>query len=59
MNGPDSHQRRLQSSRLIAGLILVAVAALMFLLDNGGITVAGAVAMAILGIVMVAIFRRE
>ncbi|MCB0256062.1 MAG: hypothetical protein H6649_07225 [Caldilineae bacterium] len=49
----------MQSSRLIAGLILVAVAALMFLLDNGGITVAGAVAMAILGIVMVAISRRE
>lgn len=45
-------------SRFIVGVILVLTAALMFLVGQGGFATAGAVALAVLGIVSIAISRR-
>lgn len=45
-------------SRLIVGVILVLAAALMFLVGEGSFSTAGAVALAVLGIISIAISRR-
>jgi hypothetical protein len=46
-------------SRLIVGVILVAAAALMFLAGQSSAATAGAVALAVLGIVSIATSRRN
>jgi hypothetical protein len=48
-----------RKDRLIVGLICIALAVWLFLLGATGDTVAPAVAIAVLGIVMVAISRRR
>jgi hypothetical protein len=48
----------LNRSRLIVGLVLVIVAALVLLFTEGDATVPGAIALGVLGIVSIAISRR-
>lgn len=50
---------QLNRSRLIVGLILLIIAALMFLLGDGNYSTAGAVALGVLGLVSVAISRKK
>ncbi len=50
--------RQLGWSRLIVGLVLVVIAALMFLLPDATYSTAGAVAIGILGLISIAISRR-
>lgn len=45
-------------SRLVVGIILVLVAALMFLLGEGTFTTAGAVAPGVLGLASIAVSRK-
>jgi hypothetical protein len=45
-------------SRFIVGVILVLAAALMFLTGQGNFAPAGAIALAVLGVVSIAISRR-
>lgn len=45
-------------SRLIVGIVLILIAALMFVLNGGTVVTAGAVAIGILGLVSIAISRR-
>ncbi len=52
------NRSRLSQSRLIVGLILVIIAALMFIFGKGSYATAGAVAIAVLGLVSIAISRR-
>jgi hypothetical protein len=49
----------MEKSRLVVGLILIAIAVLMFVLGDGTTTTAGATTMGILGIILVAISRRD
>ena len=49
---------QLSPSRLIIGLVLIGIAALMFLFGEGSYATAGAVAFAVLGLVSIAISRR-
>lgn len=46
-------------SRFVVGVILVLMAALMFVAGEGSFAAAGAVALAVLGIVSIAISRRK
>ena len=48
----------LQTSRLIVGVILILVAALLFLFAQGAFSTAGGVALAVLGLISIAISRR-
>jgi hypothetical protein len=48
----------LNRSRFVMGLILVAVAVLLFLFGRGTYSTAGAVALGVLGLISVAISRR-
>jgi len=45
-------------SRLVVGIILVLVAALLFLLGEGTFTTAGAVAIGVLGLASIAVSRK-
>ena len=49
----------LQRSRLIVGLVLVVVAALLYVLGAGSISTAGIIALGVLGLILVAIARRK
>ncbi len=49
----------MQTSRLIVGLILVASAALLFVFGKGSYSTAGVVALAVLGLVSIAISRKK
>lgn len=49
----------LQRSRLIVGLLLIVVAALLFVINSGYFATAGIVAIGILGLILVAISRRK
>ena len=49
----------MQKSRLIVGLILVIAAALLFVFGKGSYSTAGVVALGILGLVSIAISRRQ
>jgi hypothetical protein len=50
---------RLSRSRFIVGLVLVAIAVLIFLLGEGTIYTGGAIALGIVGLVSIAISRRK
>ncbi len=54
MNGTQ-----LAKSRLVVGVILMTIAVLMFVFTRGDYTVAGAVAIGVLGLISIAISRRE
>lgn len=49
----------LQQSRLIVGLLLIAVAAVLFLFGAGNFSTAGIIAFGILGLILVAVSRRK
>ena len=49
---------QLSNSRLIVGILLVAIAAAMFLFGDGRYSTAGAVALAVLGLISIAISRK-
>jgi hypothetical protein len=49
----------LNKSRFVVGLILVAAAVLMFLLNKEGYATAGAVALGVLGLASIAVSRRK
>jgi len=49
----------MQKSRLVVGLILIAAAALLFVFGEGGYSTAGVIALLVLGLVSVAISRRN
>jgi hypothetical protein len=49
----------LSTSRLIAGIILVVIAALLFVFGQGNVAVAGVVALAVLGLISIATARRS
>jgi hypothetical protein len=49
----------MRKSRLIVGLILIAAATLLFVFGEGRYSTAGATALAVLGLVSVAISRRK
>jgi hypothetical protein len=48
----------LNNSRLIVGLILIAVAAALFLFAEQGVYTTGAIGLGVLGVVSIAISRR-
>lgn len=48
----------LQTSRLVVGIILIVVAGLLFLFAQGTFSTAGGIALAVLGLVSIAISRR-
>jgi hypothetical protein len=50
---------QLNASRFIVGLILVVISVLMFLFANGDYSTAGAIGLGVLGLVSIAISRRE
>jgi hypothetical protein len=50
---------QLNKSRFIVGIILVAMAVLMFLFAQGDYSTAGAVGIGVLGLVSIAISRRK
>ena len=50
---------QLNKSRFIVGLILVAIAVLMFLFTEGDYSAAGAIGLGVLGLVSIAISRRK
>lgn len=54
MNGTQ-----LAKSRLVVGVILMTIAVLMFVFTRGDYSVAGAVAIGVLGLISIAISRRE
>ncbi len=47
------------TSRLIVGLVLIAIAVALFVLGRGDYSTAGAVALGVLGLVSIAISRRK
>ena len=49
----------MRASCLIIGLILIAVAVLMFVLGEGNYAIAGAVALAVLGLVSIAYLPKK
>ena len=49
----------LNKSRLIVGLILLVIAVLILLFNQGGYSTAGAVGLGVLGLVSIAISRRK
>jgi hypothetical protein len=50
---------QLNKSRLIVGLIMIVIAALMFLFVKGDDATAGAVGIGVLGLISIAISRRR
>ena len=50
---------QLNRSRFIVGLILVAIAVLMFLFTEGNYSTTGAIGLGVLGLVSIAISRRK
>ncbi|HYO88950.1 MAG TPA: hypothetical protein VER79_09895 [Candidatus Limnocylindrales bacterium] len=48
----------LQTSRLIVGVILIIIAGLLFVFAQGNFSTAGGVALAVLGLISIAISRR-
>lgn len=50
---------QLNKSRLIVGIILIAIAVLMFLVPTGDYATAAAIGIGILGLVSIAISRRK
>jgi hypothetical protein len=48
----------IQTSRLIVGLVLIVIAVLLFLFAQGTFSTAGGVALAVLGLISIAISRR-
>jgi len=50
---------QLNKSRLIVGLVLVAIAALMFLFTKGDYSTSGAIGLGALGLASIAISRRR
>ena len=50
---------QLNKSRFIIGLVLVAIAVLMFLFTKGDYSTTGAVGLGVLGLVSIAISRRK
>ena len=50
---------KLNKSRFIVGLILVAIAVLMFLFTKGDYSTSGAIGLGVLGLVSIAISRRK
>lgn len=50
---------QLNKSRLIVGIILIAIAVLLFLLPTGDYAIAAAIGIGILGLVSIAISRRK
>jgi hypothetical protein len=49
----------LQTSRLIVGVILILIAGLLFAFAQGSFSTAGGVALGVLGLISIAISRRE
>jgi hypothetical protein len=49
----------LDVSRLVVGLVLVAIAVLMFLFTEGNYSTAGAIAIGVLGLISIAIARKR
>ena len=49
----------MQKSRLIVGLILVAAAVLLFVFGKGSYSTAGVIALLVIGLVSIAISRRN
>lgn len=49
----------MRTSRLVVGLLLIAAAVILFVLGEGTVTTAGAVALGVLGLISVAISRRK
>jgi hypothetical protein len=49
----------MNTSRLVVGLILIALAVLLLLLGEGAYATSGAVALGVLGLISVAISRRQ
>jgi hypothetical protein len=49
----------LNRSRLLVGLILILVAAMIFVLGDSSFSTAGAIALGVLGLVSVALSRRQ
>ena len=49
----------MQRSRFIVGLVLIAIAALIFVFGEGGYSTAGVIGLGVLGLIMVAISRRK
>jgi uncharacterized membrane protein len=56
---PSMKRSQLDNSRLIVGIVLVIIAVLMLLFLDGDYATVGAIAMAILGLVSIAISRRS
>ena len=50
---------QLNKSRFIVGIVLVVIAAMMFLFTKGGYSTAGVVAIGVLGLTSIAISRRK
>lgn len=50
---------QLNKSRVIVGIILIVIAVLMFLFVKGAYSTAGAIGIGVLGLVIIAISRRE
>ena len=50
---------QLNKSRFIVGIVLVVIAALMFMFAKGGYSTAGAIGIGVLGLVSIAISRRK
>jgi O-antigen ligase len=50
---------QLNKSRFIVGIVLVVIAALMFLFARGSYSTAGAIGIGVLGLVSIAISRRK
>ena len=50
---------QLNKSRFIVGIILVVIAALMFLFAKGDYSTAGAIGIGVLGLISIAISRRR
>jgi hypothetical protein len=48
-----------QRSRLMVGLLLIVIAALLFVFGAGGFSTAGIIAIGVLGLISVAISRRK
>jgi hypothetical protein len=49
----------LQRSRLIVGLLLIAITVLLFVYGAGNVSTAGVIAIGVLGLIVVAISRRK
>jgi hypothetical protein len=50
---------QLNKSRFIVGVVLVVIAVLMLLFVKGGYSITGAIAIAVLGLISIALSRRK